>query len=105
MLYKAYFSTFQSLCQVSSEDFSERLCVFPIRRIVQDLSNFARETSLVCPSFLTPLYSYEYTFAARKPPAPLQKTILRWENYVEFKEVPIAMVGGCFEMQLPRGKK
>ena len=34
-----------------------------------------------------------------EPPPPPRKTILRWQNYVEFREVPIAVGEGRFEIQ------
>jgi hypothetical protein len=46
MLYKAYFSTFQSLCQVSREEFSARLAFSQSAHSPGFWSNFSRETLL-----------------------------------------------------------
>jgi len=40
----------------------------------------------------------------KEPPPPPRKTILRWQNYVEFREVPIAVGERRFEMQPARGE-
>jgi hypothetical protein len=88
-------------------EFLYKAHIFLIRQIIPGhVSNFPRET------FLTPLFSRHcihmntlFTTVAPllhrnggdcgtgppESPLPCPKTFLYWQNYVEFREVPIAM--------------
>ena len=91
MLYKAYFSTFQSLCQVSQED-SLRGSQFPNLRILQDLEPFSQRNAPGV-SFLCWCIHVNTLFHPSCVYFPLpQKAIFRQWNYVEFGEVRIVWV-------------
>ena len=64
-------------------------------------------------TFFTPLYSHEYTFhhccgtgpPVREPPPPPRKTILRWQNYVKFRKVPIAVGKGILRCRWQKRRR
>ena len=89
MLYKAYFSTFQSLCQVSQEEILYEAHIFSICRVIHDSGQFSQMNAPGV-SFPSRQCIHMNTLLPHRGFSPLpRKTTFRWWNYVEFGEVRV----------------